>query len=143
MAFPKPEVGLVISFAYLWSHEQQQGQTEGVRNRPCVIVTAVEEVEKQVVVTVSPITHSPPEGGDLGIEIPLRVKAHLGLDIERSWVILTEVNRFTWPGYDLRPISTQNPRIDYGFIPPALFESIRRGILALIHSGSRVSTRRD
>lgn len=143
MAFPKPEVGLVISFAYLWNHEQQQGQTEGVKNRPCVIVTAVEKVEEQVVVTVSPITHSTPESEGLGIEIPLRVKTHLGLDAERSWVILTEVNRFTWPGYDLRAISPQNPRIDYGFIPPVLFEKIKQGILARIQSGSRVSTQRD
>jgi len=143
MAFPKPEVGLVISFAYLWNHEQQQGQTEGVKNRPCVIVTAVEKVEELVVVTVSPITHSAPESEGLGIEIPLRVKTHLGLDAESSWVILTEVNRFTWPGYDLRAISTQNPRIDYGFIPPVLFEKIKQGILARIQSGSRVSTQRD
>lgn len=106
MAFPVPEVGLVVSFAYLWSHEQQSGSTEGAKNRPCVIVTAVEEDEGQAVVTVSPITHSQPEDASSGIEIPPRVKSHLGLHGERSWVILTEVNRFTWPGYDcgqLRP----------------------------------------
>lgn len=70
MTFPKPEVGLVVSFAYLWNHEEKKGQTEGVKNRPCVIITAVEEVENRVVVTVSPIMHSPPESANLGVEMP-------------------------------------------------------------------------
>lgn len=82
MAFPVPEVGLVVSFAYLRSYEQQRGSTEGTKNRPCVIVTAVEEVEGQTVVTVSPITHSQPEDASSGVEIPPRVKSHLGLDGE-------------------------------------------------------------
>lgn len=143
MAFPAPEVGLVVSFAYLWRHEQQGGSTEGAKNRPCVIVTAVEEVDGQTIVTVSPITHSPPEDASSGIEIPPRVKNHLGLDDEKSWVILTEVNRFTWPGYDLRPIAIDDPRIDYGFLPPALFEQIKVGILTMIRSGKRTSASRD
>ncbi|WPH23722.1 type II toxin-antitoxin system PemK/MazF family toxin [Variovorax paradoxus] len=143
MAFPVPEVGLVVSFAYLWSHEQQSGSTEGAKNRPCVIVTAVEDVEGQAVVTVSPITHSQPEDASSGIEIPSRVKSHLGLDGERSWVILTEVNRFTWPGYDLRPIAAGDSRVDYGFLPPALFDQIKAGILTTIRSGKRTTTSRD
>ena len=78
MAFPAAEVGLVVSFAYLWSREQTRGSTEGARNRPCVIVTAVEEVDGQTVVTVSPITHSQPEDASSGIEIPLRLKVISG-----------------------------------------------------------------
>jgi len=41
---------------------------------------------------------------NVAVEIPLRVKEHLGLDSECSWVIPEEVNVFTWPGFDLRPI---------------------------------------
>ena len=143
MAFQAPEVGLVVSFAYLWSREQQRGKTEGAKNRPCVIVTAVEEVDGQTVVTVSPISHSQPEDASSGIEIPPKVKSHLGLDGEKSWVILTEVNRFTWPGYDLCPISTRDSRVDYGFLPPALFDQIKAGILTMIRSGMRTTTLRE
>jgi len=132
-----------VSFAYLWSHEQQRGNTEGAKNRPCVIVTAVEEVDGQTVVTVSPISHSQPEDASSGIEIPPKVKSHLGLDGEKSWVILTEVNRFTWPGYDLCPISTRDSRVDYGFLPPALFDQIKAGILTMIRSGMRTTTLRE
>jgi hypothetical protein len=30
MAFPEPEAGLVISYAYLWSNEFRLGKTEGL-----------------------------------------------------------------------------------------------------------------
>jgi hypothetical protein len=58
------------------------------------------------------------------VEIPPRVKEHLGLDSERSWVILNEVNVFRWPGFDLRPIKGGGGRVDYGFLPPKLFDRL-------------------
>ena len=66
------------------------------------------------------------------MEIPHRVKQHLGLDDDRSFVILDEVNQFIWPGYDLRPIPGQQRDITYGFLPPRLFNQIRSGILEII-----------
>ena len=73
---------------------------------------------------MAPITHSPPHDPRVAIEIPTRVKRHLGLDSERSWVILDELNVFRWPGYDLRPIPDKDGRYDYGLLPPKFFESI-------------------
>ncbi len=35
-------------------------------------------------------------------EIPHATKHRLELDVERSWIVLTEANRFAWPGPDLR-----------------------------------------
>jgi hypothetical protein len=60
----------------------------------------------------------------VAVEIPLRVKEHLGLDSERSWVILNEVNVFRWPGFDLRPIKNGDGRVDYGLLPPKLFDRL-------------------
>ncbi len=37
-------------------------------------------------------------------EIPLATKRRLDLDKEASWVITTEVNRFVWPGPDIRKV---------------------------------------
>lgn len=73
---------------------------------------------------VVPITHSAPRDLNVAIEIPLAVKTHLGLDSERSWVILDELNEFAWPGFDLRPIKGDDGRIDYGFLPPKLFQRL-------------------
>jgi hypothetical protein len=53
-----------------------------------------------------------------GIELLLAVKRRLGLDDQRSWVMATEVNRFLWPGPDLRPISPRYPsEFAYGGLP--------------------------
>ncbi|MBY0355604.1 MAG: type II toxin-antitoxin system PemK/MazF family toxin [Rickettsiales bacterium] len=132
MAIPSPEPGLVISYAYLWRKEFEAGQEEGRKNRPCVIVLSVEKYDSGTHVTVAPITHSPPSPGTPCLEIPLRVKQHLGLDDDRSWVILDEVNQFVWPGYDLRPVPGKPGEMTYGFLPPRLFDQIRSGILDII-----------
>ncbi|WP_372088703.1 hypothetical protein P7L79_05890 (plasmid) [Tistrella mobilis] len=60
MAFPTPQLGLVLSYAYLWHHEHQAGREEGRKDRPCVIVLAVTREDGQTMVTVLPITHTPP-----------------------------------------------------------------------------------
>jgi hypothetical protein len=107
--FPEPGVGLVVSYSYLWSEEAEQGLVEGKKDRPCAIILAIEEPApnsaKRKQVAVAPITHSPPHDISVAVEIPLRVKEHLRLDSERSWIMLNEVNVFRWPGFDLRPIS--------------------------------------
>jgi hypothetical protein len=38
---PQPEVGLVISYSYLWKEEEERGQIEGRKDRPCAIMLAV------------------------------------------------------------------------------------------------------
>jgi hypothetical protein len=99
--FPEPEAGLVISYSYLWKEEADRGQVEGRKDRPCAIILTIDHPGSTAQglrqVAVAPITHSPPYDPHVAIEIPLRVKQHLGLDGERSWVILDEVNVFTWP----------------------------------------------
>jgi hypothetical protein len=88
---PTPEPGLVISYAYLWHHEHQAGRDEGRKDRPSVIVLAVERpVNDTTVVVVLPITHNPPTNPAGAVEIPAAVKRHLGLDDERSWIVVAE-----------------------------------------------------
>ena len=53
------------------------------------------------------------------------VKRRLGLDEARSWIVVSEINRFIWPGPDLRPVSRAEPdRFEYGFLTPALFRQV-------------------
>ena len=125
MALPEPEPGLVISYSYLWHHERAGGQEEGRKDRPCVIVlVAARASDAATVVTVVPVTHRPPDDSAAALEIPQVVKKHLGLDAERSWVIVNEGNRFVWPGYDLRKVPGNPARYDYGFLPPRFFNSV-------------------
>ena len=58
------------------------------------------------------------------------MKGHLGLDGERSWVVLDEVNDFIWPGFDLRPVPGSTPHPEYGILPPRFFEQVRKAFVA-------------
>jgi hypothetical protein len=129
VAIPTPEPGLVLNFAYLWHYEHQAGREEGRKDRPSVIVLCVRrENDDATLVTVVPITHRAPVDPARAVELPLAVKRHLGLDDDRSWVMVDEGNEFVWPGYDLRKVSTSD-RYDFGFLPPRLFDRIRRAFV--------------
>jgi hypothetical protein len=93
MPIPAPEPGLVISYAYLWHAEHEAGQEEGRKDRPSVIVLAVErQADDTTIVTVLPMTHTAPLDPTSAIEVPAPVKRHLGLDDSRSWIIVSEGN---------------------------------------------------
>jgi hypothetical protein len=126
VALPLPEPGLVVSYAYLWRSDFEQGQEEGTKDRPCAIVLIARDDQGDTIVTVVPVTHSPPQRPEDAVELPLPTKRRLGLDAERSWVVVSEINRFVWPGPDLRPLSRAEPdRFVYGMLPPALYRQIR------------------
>lgn len=142
--FPLPQPGLVISYAYLWSDEAAAGVVEGRKDRPCAIVIACDlgdEPRKQVAVV--PITHTPPHDPSVAVEIPWRVKEHLRLDGERSWIVINEMNVFVWPGFDLRPISRDGARVEYGFLPPRFFDQVIEKLSRLIDAGAVDQTARD
>ena len=142
--FPAPQPGLVISYSYLWSDEAAEGRVEGRKDRPCAIVIALEALgDRSRTVAVVPITHSAPPDPNVAVEIPLRVKEHLGLDGERSWIMLNEMNVFRWPGFDLRPIARDENRVDYGFLPPRFFDSVIEKLTRLINEGEVEQTSRD
>jgi hypothetical protein len=126
---PVPEPGLVVSYSYLWHSEDEQDQEEGLKDRPCAIILVAEDAAGETLVTVVPITHSAPASD--AVEIALAVKRRLGVDEARSWTVVSEVNRFAWPGPDLRPVTRGDPeRFDYGFLPPSLFRQIRDRFMA-------------
>lgn len=129
MSLPTPQPGLVISYAYLWAREHGLGAEEGLKDRPCAIVAARQFVEGREVVTVVPVTHSPPADPADAVEIPPAVKAHLGLDDMPSWIVVTETNDFLWPGPDLRPVPGKPGRFHYGMLPPRFFAHVRNRLL--------------
>ena len=94
MTWPVPRPGLVIRYSYLWEREARAGQEEGVKDRPCAIILVVLRDGETPVVRVLPVTHSAPLDPAGALEIPLPTKQRLGLDSERSWVVLDEANDF-------------------------------------------------
>lgn len=136
MSFPKPEPGLVIRYSYLWAREHDEGREEGVKDRPCAVVLATAYQEGETKVVVVPVTHSPPED-PAALELPPAIKRLLGLDAERSWVVVSESNVFDWPGPDLRRVGDRdNSSVAYGFLPPRFFAELHRRF-ALLESAAR------
>ena len=138
---PKP--ASVLSYSYLWAREAERGEEDGRKYRPVVVV-----IERRVAGDRSellvPVTTQPPERAEDGFEIPARVKAHLGLDAERCWIMATELNRFRWPGPDLRPIERGGERTPvYGFIPQPLFEAVLAAVIARAEKGRLRVTKRS
>jgi hypothetical protein len=140
VALPRtPFPGLIVRYAFLWSDEAQgsdaaqPGRTEARKDRPCVIVVAVRrETGQHLRVRVVPITHAP-HHPDRAVQVPPKVKRHLGLDADASWIVLDEANEFVWPGVDLRPISRTKPGVwTYGVLPRELFEALQTQLRRII-----------
>ncbi|MDA9448290.1 MULTISPECIES: plasmid maintenance toxin (PemK-like) [unclassified Bradyrhizobium] len=132
-------VGWIFRYAYLWDWQQREGREEGDKDRPCLVLAIVATDEEGTsIVRVLPITHTPPANPADAIEIPAAVKARLRLDDERSWIVLIESNRFTWPGPDLRPIDSNSGY--YGALPPKLFTEVKRRFVAIARREVETST---
>ena len=146
MSYPDPEPGLVISYSFLWSHEATDGLAEGRKNRPCAIVVSAApdpRVPERRRVVVLPITHTPPADPAAALELPPKVKRHLGLDDSVSWVVLDELNVFVWPGFDLRQVPGKPGQYAYGFLPPRLLDELRRRLHDRRVAGQLRAVRRE
>lgn len=144
MSLPEPHPGLVIRYTYLWYRERSGGREAGSKDRPAAILMASMTRTGIRRVFVLPITHSAPAPGDAAIEIPPAVKHRLGLDGERSWIVLDELNEFLWPGFDLAPIpGSEPPAYSYGTLPPAFYDTVRDAFLKEYESRRVKSVKRD
>src|SRR5262245_34587446 len=135
------KVGYLFRYSYLGHLQHLQGWEEGGKDRPCLVLALVATSEDGIeFVRVLPVTHVPPSNSNCAIEIPPAVKRRLRLDDDRSWIVLTESNRFAWPGPDIRPLDTDNGY--YGPVPPALFAEIKQRFAELARRGIHNSTPR-
>ena len=128
MPLPMPHPGLVVSYSYLWLNEHGQGTEEGRKDRPCAIVLTRQIIDEVSVVSVVPITHTPPRDPADAVIMPPGLKRYLGLDDAPSWIVISELNDFVWPGPDLRPLPGKTDRFDYGVLPPTFFRKLQEAI---------------
>lgn len=129
----RPEPGLVLCYAYLWTSDSQRGRLEGAKDRPAVVVLARRTVGPSELVYVAPVTHSPPAHSFEKVAISPAVQQRLGLDMKDAWISATELNVFVWPGPDLRPIRRTAKRSAdvpcfYGYLPRSLFNELKQAI---------------
>lgn len=141
---PLPRVSEVIRYAYLWTHEHAEGREEASKDRPCAVVLTVSgEVDGDDVVVVVPITSVAPDNPGDAIEIPEATRRRLGLQGERCWIKVTELNQFNWPGPDLRPVDPKpadRAFYSYGLLPAKLYALVKAAILERRQQGEKTST---
>jgi len=124
-----PPVGFLIAFEYLWL-SQQAGREDGRKVYPCAVTLSRDDMGPAPVAYVLGMSHSPPMEGQRAMEVPSKLKRHLGLDAERSWLYTDEINVFAWPGPDLRPASRLSSRPNLtgtcviGALPTDWFKSV-------------------
>ena len=125
MARPKILPGLVIRYEFDFGEDSKGRQM--LKERPAAIVVAHGQKADDSVV-IAPISHTPPYKGQRAIEIPPELKARLGLDDERSWVKLNEVNDTTIENlaYDMR--KAKPDQWEYGMLPKGFFDRVQEGI---------------
>ncbi|MFM9975369.1 MAG: type II toxin-antitoxin system PemK/MazF family toxin [Beijerinckiaceae bacterium] len=146
MAFPDPQPGLVIRYAYLWRSEAERDREEGGKDRPCAVVLATKRgPEGKTTVVVAPITHSPPQDPKTAIEIPDAMKARLGLDDTRSWIVTNDLNYFVWPGSDVRPVNPRKPEqgIAYGYLSQHITQRLISEVRDRMREGQTKAVPRD
>lgn len=131
----EPKAGLVIGYAYLWHDQAARGRIEGAKDRPCVIVLSVRKQGATTIITVAPVTHTPPRVPQFALEIPGMTKRRLGLDDQRSWIMLNDFNQFIWPSADLRTIDRKGAAFAYGELPARLYRTLQDRVLALLRAG--------
>ena len=78
---------------------------------------------------VAPITHRPPGRSGASIEVPAPTCKSLAWIAAGTGFALDELNRFAWPGYDLRPIRVKLADTTRD-AAARIFQRLREGILA-------------
>lgn len=127
MERPAPQYGHVVRFEYLWRAEEHDGHADGAKFRPCAVVVALEpKGDEPQRVMVCAITHTEPRPPSVGIEIPPEANQVAGLDEDRSWVIVSEVNKVQWSSR--RFSRTNYGKWEYGVLPQEVMNAVRRAI---------------
>ncbi|QXQ07581.1 type II toxin-antitoxin system PemK/MazF family toxin [Sphingosinicellaceae bacterium] len=122
-----PQPADVIHYRYLWRHEAERGEEDGRKDRPCLVLSADQRSGGLTVITVAITTRKYDPAHS--VEIPPRVIRHLGLD-DRSRIVWTDLNRFTWVGPDVGLLRGGTPY--YGQVPGLLWDRVR----VLVHNAA-------
>jgi hypothetical protein len=99
-----PPVGHVVAYEYLWMSKAGRRE-DGEKVYPAAIVMARKDIGPTPIAFVLGISHMPPPARRRALQVPAKLKRHLGLDDAPSWIYTDELNIFAWPGPDLRPAS--------------------------------------
>ncbi|QNE07701.1 hypothetical protein [Croceicoccus marinus] len=111
---PKP--GHVLRYVYLFAEEAARGRDEGVKERFVVVGGVLGRRYRVAAITTKG------EGKTGSLLLPAPVATAAGVAVGSS-VVVSEFNRFTWPGFDIRPLSKKTGYIA-GRLPPGFTNTL-------------------
>lgn len=90
---PRPAVGDVWRYPFLWTREAARGETEGRKLRPVALALVTRTAAGEAQVLLVPVTSQPPAADAFAVEVPDIEKRRAGLDPQlRLWVVTDEAN---------------------------------------------------
>ena len=122
LSYPFPAVGEVHNYEYLFRADALNGETEGRKERPVLVIAAEPKSRRAVVM---PITTKGEVDGRRTIAVPVEVGRAANFPRpEESAIVIDEANIFTRTGFDLRPApSTGSSR--FGRATPGFVKAVR------------------
>ena len=126
MPLPRPEIGLIVHYGFVWSGPDRGPPSDAGKDRPCLIVDLLPEEtlgRKTLRVTYLPISHEGPRKEEHAMLIKPKVAKYLGLTAESSYLYTSYACEDDWP-FDVVPVPGSKGKSHYGMIPPALFNIV-------------------
>ena len=111
---PKP--GHVLRYVYLFAEEAARGRDKGVKERFVVVGGVLGRRYRVAAITTKG------EGREGTLLLPAPVATAAGVTVGSS-IVVSEFNRFTWPGFDIRPLSKDAGYIA-GRLPPGFTNTL-------------------
>ena len=98
----EPPIGNLVAYEYLWL-SQQNTREDGAKVYPVALIFAKKIIASVTLAYAVGMSHKPPVASETAIEVPRKLKRHLVMDEDTSWIYTDQLNEFTWSGPDLRP----------------------------------------
>lgn len=128
-----PEEGDVINYCYLWRHEHADGEEDGRKDRPCLVIVSEQRGESRRII-VAPIT-SQNFADATSLKVPPPFITQLGLK-PGSAIVASDLNAFNWVSPDVRMRGKKHTH--YGRLSSSLTDSV---LAAAQKLGSRPTAR--
>jgi hypothetical protein len=118
----------LVAYEFLW-RSQSQYRDDGFKVYPAAVVFARGTGDGAITTYALGMSHSQPSALQRAVEVPRKLKRHLGLDELPSWIYTDQLNVFVWAGADLRPASwlSEKPHLDscvIGALPTGWFHDL-------------------
>ncbi|MGI9170674.1 MAG: hypothetical protein ACR2FH_10975 [Caulobacteraceae bacterium] len=129
MPLPRPKLGLVVRYGFVWAGTDRRSPPDGGKDRPCLIVDLIpadDPRRRRRPSPGSPICRFPTSRRaqtEKAMTIPRGLALHLRLGPDFSFLYTSYAVEDDWP-FDLAHLPGSADRYHHGFVPERFFSSV-------------------